>query len=276
MNLIERFKNLTVANQANVIFGSIVTIATAGNLFVGIIQYNTAKKNAESSSEQTKQLISAANKNADAAKSFSDSASAINDGISSAVGKLPAQAEKMDAARIAAEQQSRQSLDATIRNSHTDQRAWVGSGDTTFTINESAPVVVHTLGRNVGKSPAVDVSSEISWVVKPTKMGPLKRENIVYGQWTKKLSNGTVFPGQNFGIDFIEREIIPNQSSIVNDLKNESSVFYIYGFIDYKDVFGVSHWTTFCYQTSREMKGVGTCAIYNDSDSDTNADKNYQ
>src|SRR5580658_2579704 len=109
MNLFPRFRRLTLANQANVIFGVFVTIATIGNVIVATFQYESAKATATENSEQTKQLIVAANinacaarqiatasqRNATAAENFASAAGNINIHMSEAVTKLDTQAGKL-------------------------------------------------------------------------------------------------------------------------------------------------------------------------------------
>ncbi len=168
---------------------------------------------------------------------------------------------------------ARDNVTAIQQQMRGDQRAWVGSGDTTFTIKTSSPIDVRTVGKNVGKTPAVDASPEIYWVIKPKRMGALALKDIVYGRWARRVNHGTVFPGQTFGIEFKESEVAPNQTSLVSDLTTGSSIFYIYGLITYRDVFDNPHWTHFCYAVNKDLRRAGTCAIYNDSDSDKNQGK---
>lgn len=153
-----------------------------------------------------------------------------------------------------------------------DQRAWVGTGDTTFVVNGTSPFKVQTTIKNVGKTPALEAISKIYWVIK-SRDTPLVLKDIIYGQWAKTMNNGTIFPTQSLQIRSRASEIVPNQLSIANALA-ESSTLYIYGFIRYKDVFGRTHWTHFCYATANDMQSVAPCDIYNDTDRDPDQNQN--
>lgn len=75
---------------------------------------------------QTQQLIDAANQIKTAAFQFKGSAQGIDGNIGNAVGKLQAQTDKMDAARVTSEQESQKALQATGDAIYLEQRPWVG------------------------------------------------------------------------------------------------------------------------------------------------------
>lgn len=147
-----------------------------------------------------------------------------------------------------------------------DQRAWVGAGSISYKFDANSPVIVNAVGKNTGKTPALQTSSEIYWVVKPNFMGPIALKDLVYGPSAVKVNDGTVFPTQTFGINFTQLKVMQNQAEIFKRLADESSTLYIYWLVNYTDIFGGVHWTHFCYRVYMGSGGVTQCAIYNDSD----------
>ncbi len=79
------------------------------------------------------------------------------------------------------------SAKASERQSKLDQRAWLGSGDETYTINESGPIESATYVTNSGKTPAFNIICRITGTAKPRGYA-LRRTDIVYPP-TCRLSN---------------------------------------------------------------------------------------
>jgi hypothetical protein len=77
-------------------------------------QYAITKSNSQSSTEQMRQIIVAADRIDDAADSFSSSATGINNGVSDAVKKLDNQAKKMGSLAESSASQARSALTMTI------------------------------------------------------------------------------------------------------------------------------------------------------------------
>ena len=247
----------------------IVTFATVGNLIVTSIQYNTAKENAWENSVQTEKIIAAANKNAGAAMSFSTSASAISAGISDAVTKLQTQAEKMEAARVTAEEDSRRALDAAVNNSHQEQRAWVGaqSANITDPIETGKRIRFQVSFSNSGKTPARDMTSIAISSAFPTyapfvpvypPVFGIKSHSVVQPGAGYLIANdghtgGLTGPEETFSLlDFEE-------------VKMRKKIVYLYGKVEYSDVFHVQHESTFCFFLESDLKTLRNCETYNDA-----------
>jgi hypothetical protein len=108
--------------------------------------------------------------------------------------------------------QADKSLNAAIQQFHLDQRAWLGLGDPEFTIDSTTFRVQYT-AKNVGKTPAVNVKSNIAWASKP-KVRQLQLSDIVFHN--QDMQNGTVFPTQGFQVSNRLDPIPPNQSVFVS------------------------------------------------------------
>ena len=118
------------------IFALVIVIFT-------IMQYGNTKANNSSTTQQTDQLIAAgkysayaANQNAQASRSFAESASAISKGVDDAVSRLQAQALATELASESSNLNARRALDAAIDTAHQQQRAWIG-------IDEVIPFLLH-------------------------------------------------------------------------------------------------------------------------------------
>lgn len=135
---------------------------------------------------------------------------------------------------------AKESLDATIDSFKKDQRAWLGAGDAKFAIDEKQ-LVASFVAKNVGKTPAIKVESNIGWAFKP-QGHKLQTSDIVYPKGNNL--DGTVFPTQTFQITDTLADVLPApQAALINDLKNGKRVMYVFTKVEYRDVFNVSHWS---------------------------------
>lgn len=165
----------------------------------------------------------------------------------------------------------RKQLDSTM----IDQRAWVGP--TQFVIvnppvEANKPVEIGMDYVNSGKTPALNVFgfAEPSFVARGTKFD--------FSKWSDPLmpDRAVLFPGSgnhivrtvmkdlpnwpaNAAIEAIPQELFP-------DLIAEHSFIYLYGSLDYSDIFGFQHWTHFCVRYSFPYKGFVHCDTFNSVD----------
>src|ERR1700722_18332972 len=86
----------TLNEHANVVLTGFIALFTLVNVIATIFYVSTVTKTSREASAQTDKLISAANIQACAAKSFAASAANINVGIGTAVDKLNLQANKLE------------------------------------------------------------------------------------------------------------------------------------------------------------------------------------
>jgi hypothetical protein len=143
---------------------------------IAFLQWNVYRQQKEimkSSGQQTQKLIDAAEIQADAAKSFANSANNINTGIGTAVDKLNLQAHKLgegvtQTARLAS---ATEKANDNVINS---DRPWIGFTINDIDIRHEPPNVPRTQGRfyftvnyvitNYGPSTALNVASEFQTV----------------------------------------------------------------------------------------------------------------
>jgi hypothetical protein len=151
-----------------------------------------------------------------------------------------------------------------------DQRAWLGIADARFTI-DAKQLKVDFTAKNVGKSPAITVFSNVAWVGK-LKGQKLQPRDIVYP--LKDMKNGTIFQEQVFNLENrLPEPVSAYQAVYVDLLSKGDSVLYAFAKVEYKDVFKASHWTHYCVIVGKDLKSNSPCDMYNDSDSDTQEQK---
>jgi len=133
--------------------------------------------------------------------------------------------------------QAGKALNASIEAARTDQRAWFGIKEITLAnpLAVGKPVNISILGLNTGKTPALELSME------EIRIGPSEtardRDLVIKG---------------------IDREVVaPNNTDLFYETAtySDESVkgimagvipIYVRGSLEYQDIFGATHVTTFC------------------------------
>jgi hypothetical protein len=153
---------------------------------------------------------------------------------------------------------SKESLEGTIDSFKKDQRAWLGAGDARFVIDEKQLVATFVV-KNVGKTPAIKVESNIGWNFK--QQGQKLQANDIIYQRVNNL-NGTVFPTQSFPVTDTQSGPIPaSQAIFVQDLRNGKTVMYVFIKVEYRDVFNISHWSHNCAVVGRDLQTGNSCGF---------------
>lgn len=137
-----------------------------------------------------------------------------------------------------------------------DERAWVGpveqSGPSGLHA-ESAPngdVAIVIPYINTGKTPAFKVGSWISWTTIPAAANP--------ATFNGDVGTMALFPNGIANVATVgEGSIIPK--SVAQKVRAGKLVIYVYGAITYRDTFGHSHWTDFCFSPSTNIQRFGGC-----------------
>lgn len=173
--------------------------------------------------------------------------------------------------------QSKRALDASIEISRSDQRAWVGmteilpqwvdSSNKPMFLKEGSYYQVGVTIVNSGKTPALNVKPKI-------RLLPFSSEDKFYPDFgdLKEQSDG-VIEGQTVGViqpqGALKLISAPSykkvRSSDLESLKNGSLVLFLYGEIQYEDIFGVAHQTTFCSTLASTLDRFNVCSSYNDA-----------
>jgi hypothetical protein len=257
----------------------ITAFLTAAIVFVGVLQwrvYTQQKAIMESSGHQTEQLIDyaraqacAAQRNADAAASFSRSADGINTQTAKAVGEFKRLADDTERSIKSAQDNSQQALNASIAASQLDQRAWVGvqsfSGGPVVS-GDQVSFAVTVVAKNTGKTPALRMSGAYIQVVTEIR-DPIPDYDDVYSGRFRGPSNiyqGELFPlGDVLAPQAIRELNIGHDGAYASRKAGDGfpRIFYILGKITYDDVDGKTrHTTKFCLQNvERNQSNFSAC-----------------
>jgi hypothetical protein len=142
------------------------------------------------------------------------------------------------------------------------ERPWVGMESikmtSAFVANE--PLTTAIVIRNTGSSPGINVvgKSRVAW-------GPGELpEDPPYGEGDSPGSVGTLFPGNTVSHTLETTRGLSAQE--IEAIKGGRMFFYVFGFIEYDDIFGKRHKTRYCGHY-RPTKGqlFSICSRYNDA-----------
>ncbi|HEY0378031.1 MAG TPA: hypothetical protein VGC87_14015 [Pyrinomonadaceae bacterium] len=119
-----------------------------------------------------------------------------------------------------------------------ENRAWVGVKSMSFNKIAQGVEVVYEI-MNGGKSPAI---CSIEFKGEERELPP--PDDISYGGLPDAPSRLTLFPG----VELKQSVAVFPGPPVVPNPKTRTHAYYIYGTIEYRDMFG-THKTDFCYQT---------------------------
>jgi hypothetical protein len=139
---------------------------------------------------------------------------------------------------------------ATVEQGRLDQRAWIGAMSVYTSVPANAPkltvgALAGRLGmeiKNTGKTPALHVTSKISATVIPWDQAfePFYGQTIPFPRSVSAMSPGATHP-----IIIADATTIIDANTI-QQLKDRLSRFYMYGIVNYTDIFKQRHYTEFC------------------------------
>lgn len=218
--------------------------------------------------KQTRNLALAAKAQAEAAKVQADAAviSANAAKVAANAAKdanriyLESQRETLTQARDAMEasaMQSVASMEASVRNSRVDQRAWVGIKGINLDIQRDKNTPVEITFVNSGKTPARDVRFVLLLETLPKGQEPQFNYTEAMAE-----NRGVLFP--NAEMQGAEPILFSNQE--IDEIKIGSSVFFISGTAWYRDIFDVEHKTLFCAVINSKNSSLEFCRTHNEAD----------
>jgi hypothetical protein len=187
------------------------------------------------------------------------------------------QAALADAARKTSEAESKQALDATIDNFHQDQRAWVATIDISGTPVKDTQWVVTVRAKNTGKTFAKKFH-----LVTGTSMGLERPDFSPVDKYREDPSKTTSISLLSPGGEYVARTALtgegsehgfPDPAQADIDRMKAGFPIFVYGKMSYVDVFGVSHWSTYCSHLTRQLAWEN-CSYHNDADEDQIKKKN--
>ncbi len=159
---------------------------------------------------------------------------------------LQARSDAQKASDVSAKS-AKDALSATINNFRLEQRSWIDIAPPTIFPTKGTPYRIHMLVHNTGRTPAKNIVIKFNSNYFPPPQEP------VFKFWGEPLHVGSLAP--NGSTEFAGPEISTAQFP--------SQTLYLFGSVTYQDVFGASHWITYCFFTHRT--GVwGYYKIHND------------
>lgn len=237
---------------------------------VGYMQW----REIHSGSSDTHDLAVAAREQATKMQDISDAADKIRQAAENMAAQEKRLADDTETSLKVSTKQSRDALNASIAASRSDQRAWMGAADWTFTVNASDPVKGVVVISNVGKSPATNVICRISGGMFPNDH-VLSETDIIYPDRNPIIKQGTAFPGTHFPLTAGSGPIQPELQKLwFQRIDDGDLVEYFWGYAIYDDAFGRNHWTHFCTRYRPKTKDGAPCEVYNETD-DTKKKANY-
>jgi hypothetical protein len=165
----------------------------------------------------------------------------------------------------ASNRQNKAALDATISQNRLDQRAWVGQIDATVSeVTEGRTATFTITLNNSGKTPALRMAPKFRSFV-----GTPATQNIIpsYGPTTGnnvRGGRGVLQPnGRGLLVQASDHQLTHVD---IERLKAGEMVYWIFGRIDYEDIFKRAHTTTFCDFVETNLTSLAPCPTYNDAD----------
>lgn len=242
MKLVQRWKMTALHNKALVWASFLMAFGTLFYAGAAAFQVHIMRQSAKDVGEQTQTLITQAEKNAAAARTFADTADKINEAIRRANG-------------IAF-----QAID--IGN-----RPWMGVNSVLIVMQARSPVRLNVNFTNFGKSPAEHLLTHLGYNFKGCpatnfvyKGGPLHPGKEV-------MSQSTIMPGQATNSpDSIDEHLIPNEAMMqMLDSDPPKAHFYFFGEAVYSDWHGGHHHTHFCAIYRPHSAPAAIAPEYNDA-----------
>jgi hypothetical protein len=183
-------------------------------------------------------------------------------------------------------------VSAVLLQIRQDQRPWIKIGFpptgqsvdpskpmASLNLESGKPIMVPLRLINVGKTPAKAVAADV--IVEIVRRNEKVRFPVEPGEKrlpTIRVAGARITAGIIFPDQFTERSVpragrvghvlapTPLTLKEAMDIRDGVALIYLCGRIDYKDTFGVAHWTKFCRSLSDEPENP-ECPKYNDTDS---------
>jgi hypothetical protein len=152
------------------------------------------------------------------------------------------------------------------KSAQLDQRAWVGVIDISGNPTLNQPFIVTVQAKNTGKTFAKKLRSYVYFQSIPAGVQPSfsSDDDPVVNQSMTLVAPGGDYKSQTDVLD--EQEITIVTQAQLDDWKSGKKAFFASGKLFYEDIFGCSHWTTFCFYLRRNLQGYSNYKKHNDAD----------
>jgi hypothetical protein len=267
----QQWKDVPVHDKSNAIFTIVIAVATTIYAFVTISQLTEMRTSGAQTTEQTKTLIKQATAQstnthdlAVAADTQSKQAIEQNKKMAESITKTDALIKATnDLAREAKRSAdvARDSLDASSKTFHLDQRPWIMGARFELSPEPEAgkPFTVRIYLTNTGKTTAINVTPQsriMSWHEEP----PL----ATFPPLAKDVSRGILAPGTT-QFNFQTLPLTLDDAQLIG-YKFGTYKIYVHARISYTDIFEKHHWTSICVYHGFNKDEWAFCSEGNDAD----------
>lgn len=128
----------------------------------------------------------------------------------------------------------------------TDQRAWLGPVGFAVVLEVGKPIEVTSNFTNTGKTPALNVFVQSVTQLTMKDQGPDFTRLDKEANDNQDASRMTVYPGGGPYAGIGKAKWGPVTEAHIQQLKSGELRIFHFGRIHYDDIFGRSHWSTFC------------------------------
>jgi hypothetical protein len=140
-----------------------------------------------------------------------------------------------------------------------DERAWVAPVAGNVTLDDKKPLRVEVAFQNIGKTPALQVSTVLDWKELPAGQAL----TFDFSPNAKSIGHGTVYPNGR-EVRFIASPEVPTKEQLT-DMRSGKTEFYFFGNISYRDIFSQEHSSRLCYVVDSYLATVRSCSEYNEA-----------
>jgi hypothetical protein len=178
--------------------------------------------------------------------------------------KALAETRRAADAAVKANQLAETNATQALASSRLDQRPWLGIKDMRLvTLETGKKVTASTLMTNTGKTIAKASKTFMTLKFSPVPLD-IAKFAVSGGRPKPTPTPGVIFPGLEFALYTSSTAVADSES--VEQIKAKRLLVYVFGELEYMDVFGQGHRTLYCGLYEPEQKVFEACRQYNDAD----------
>jgi hypothetical protein len=231
---------MSLSDLLMVISTIVIAIATVFNVGVACLMWNEMR----AGGVDTHNLAVAAGKQADAAKATADASKSQADNSAKEIVVAGKQAKA-----------AQDSVKAIREQTRLNEQAWIGTSDPKMI---GSPPQFAIIIKNYGRSPARSVEAFIYGEIRPSE-APIDYDLVSKLQKTNLHGVALLVPGEPFTL--ITSKVVQQQlkSNFLDGLRNGSEQARMMGRIEYRDILGQPHYTTFCKIFWPDLTNARSC-----------------
>jgi hypothetical protein len=267
----ERWKKTTIANQALVITGVLVFLSSGVYTITTIFQVRMWRENAKQTGEQSNRMIAASERMANTAQTQANTAASQANSIAEQSKTLKESLAETRKSVDAAQKQANTS-EASAKAAQEGVRVAAQSmqyGDAAYLSLSNQSIEAFQIGQpakavidfvNGGNSPAYDVHMAVQMGFRRKPIPPIPPLTAK----ERQESGSVVAPKGGLRKYATDQSVITEAE--LQAIKKEEVRLYVWGRLEYRDVFKRRRWLTFCLvHKMTTMLSLDNCGIHNDA-----------